>query len=115
MCRILVGHVVQQARRLWGALGQQGLGITHQGVSRGVLFPAPTVPARAPVPIGHHRHVTELASHAVAAPKHPTIDDQRPADTGSQGDARHDPGVPPRPELVLRPSGRIGVVVDDDR
>src|SRR5690606_29456180 len=81
-----------------------------QGIARGVLLPATAVSAGAPMAAGNDHLVPEFASNPGLAPVDLPSEDDRPADSRSEGQAYHVAFAPARAKTMLGPAGRISVV-----
>ena len=75
----------------------------------------PAVAALAAHAAGHDLHVPELACDAVPPALHLAVDDERPADARAERDDDDVRLTASSAEARLRPSCRVGVVVDGDR
>ncbi len=95
--------------------GGQLARLPDQRVAGAVLLPAAAVAARAAVSAGDDLHVAELAGDAELAALDLAVLQDGAADAGTEGD--HDEVVlaAAGAEAPLRPGGRVGVVVHEDR
>src|SRR6478735_780765 len=107
--------LVEQVGRDGAAGRDERAGLTHEGVSGGVLLPAALVTALAPDAVGYDAHVPELARDAVATADDPPVEHDAPADAGAEVDHDQVALAAAGAEAVLGPHGGVGVVVDEDR